>query len=138
MSNGASAVTSPLQLDEIGQVALTVSDLARSKNFYQNTLGIQYLFDAGGMSFFQCGRIRFALGTSDRPVSPSGTILYFRVPDIHVAHAQLAARGVEFIQAPNLVARMPDHDLWLAFLRDPDNNPVGLMCEVVHTVPAAQ
>jgi hypothetical protein len=25
---------------------------------------------------------------------------------------------------------MADHDLWLAFLRDPDNQPIGLMCEM--------
>ncbi len=138
MSSAAPVTLSSVHLDEIGQVALTVSDLKRSRDFYQNILGIQFLFDAGGMSFFQCGKIRFALGASDKPLSPSGTILYFRVPEIHAAHAQLAARGVEFMQAPNLVAHMPDHDLWLAFLRDPDNNPVGLMCEVYHAVPAPQ
>ncbi len=138
MSSAAPPVPSSVHLDEIGQVALTVSDLKRSKDFYQNILGIQFLFDAGGMSFFQCGKIRFALGASDRPLSPSGTILYFRVPDIHAAHEQLTRLGVEFMQAPNLVARMPDHDLWLAFLRDPDNNPLGLMCEVGHTAPPAE
>jgi hypothetical protein len=24
---------------------------------------------------------------------------------------------------------MADHDLWMAFLRDPDSNVLGLMCE---------
>jgi methylmalonyl-CoA/ethylmalonyl-CoA epimerase len=28
-----------------------------------------------------------------------------------------------------LAAKMPDHELWLGFLRDPDGNLVGLMEE---------
>lgn len=115
---------------EIGQIALSVSDLARSKDFYQNTLGMRFLFDAGPMAFFTCGAIRFALGISDKPVAPGGTILYFRVADIEKTHELLAAKGVAFLQKPHRVAKMPDHDLWLAFFEDPDKNPVGLMCEV--------
>jgi methylmalonyl-CoA/ethylmalonyl-CoA epimerase len=119
-----------VHLDEIGQIALSVSDLARSKDFYQNTLGMKFLFDAGGMAFFACGRIRFALGASLAAIAPGGTILYFRVADIEKTHELLAAKGVKFLQKPHFIAKMPDHDLWLAFLEDPDKNPVGLMSEV--------
>jgi len=130
MANEAPPSQSTVHLDEIGQIAITVGDLARAKDFYQNVLGLKFLFDAGPMSFFQCGKIRFAIGTSDKPVSPGGTILYFRVADIEEIHAKLAAKGVEFMQKPHLVAKMADHDLWLAFLEDPDKNPIGLMCEM--------
>ncbi len=122
-----------VHLDDISQIALTVSDLARSKDFYQNVLGMQFLFDAGPMSFFQCGRIRFAIGTSPELPSSGGTILYFRVADIQQTHDLLAARGVEFMQTPHMVAQMADHDLWLAFFRDPDGQPIGLMCEMPRT-----
>jgi methylmalonyl-CoA/ethylmalonyl-CoA epimerase len=128
--NNPPIAPSEVHLETIGQIAITVSDLERSKDFYQNVLGMKFLFDAGGMSFFQCGTIRFALGTSPKTPSAGGTILYFRVLDIHETHAMLVARGVEFIQKPNLVAKMIDHDLRIAFLRDPDSNPVGLMSEV--------
>ena len=50
--------------------------------------------------------------------------------DIHAAHAALTARGVAFEQKPHLVAKMPDHDLWMAFFRDPDENLLAVMCEV--------
>jgi methylmalonyl-CoA/ethylmalonyl-CoA epimerase len=125
-------VHAPVRLEEIGQIAVTVSDLQRSKEFYQDILGMQFLFDAGTMAFFQCGKIRFAIGTSSTPVAPSGTIVYFRVPDIHSAHETLAGKGVVFIQEPFRVARMADHDLWLAPFRDPDGNPIELMCELPH------
>ncbi len=137
MTNHDSQAPPPVHLSEISQIAVTVSDLNRSRAFYQEVLGMKFLFDAGPMSFFQCGTIRFAIGTSDKPASPGATILYFRVPDIQQAYTLLQAKGIEFTQSPHLVAKMPDHDLWLAFLRDPDANPIGLMCEVYHTVPAA-
>jgi len=127
-----------VHLDTIGQIAVTVSDLDRAKAFYGNVLGIRFLFDAGTMSFFQCGAIRFMIGSSTKTVTPSGTILYFRVSDIQASHAALEAQGVVFTQKPQLVAKMPDHDLWLAFLTDPDQNPIGLMCEVAREEKAGE
>ena len=120
-----------VHLDTVGQIAVTVSNLERSKSFYLNVLGMKFLFDAGNMAFFQCGAVRFMIGTADRPAHPGGTIIYFRVADIHETHAALVARGVEIISKPHLVARMQEHDLWMAFLADPDQNPIGLMCEMV-------
>jgi|SRR5271168_1138430 len=119
-----------VQLNDIGQIALTVRDLARAKDFYQNTLGMKFLFDAGTMAFFQCGAIRLAIGLSEEPVPIGGTILYFRVADIQKVHAALSEKSVVFVQAPHLVARMPDHELWIGFLKDPEGNTLGLMSEV--------
>jgi methylmalonyl-CoA/ethylmalonyl-CoA epimerase len=36
------------------------------------------------------------------------------------------ALGLRFLFAP---ARMPDHELWMCFLRDPDGHTLALMCE---------
>lgn len=119
-----------VQLDEIGQIALTVRDLARAKDFYQNTLGMKFLFDAGTMAFFQCGTIRLMIGLGEETVSIGGTILYFKVEDIEAIHHVLMGRGVGFVQPPHLVARMPSHDLWMAFLKDTEGNTLGLMSEV--------
>jgi methylmalonyl-CoA/ethylmalonyl-CoA epimerase len=119
-----------VHLDTIAQIAVTVNDLARGKDFYQNLLGMKHLFDAGTMAFFQCGAIRFAIGLPEQPVTPAGTILYFKVQDIRQTHAFLSGHGVPFVQGPHFVAKMPEHDLWLAFLKDPDGNVLGLMSEV--------
>ena len=119
-----------VQLNDIGQIALTVRDLARAKNFYQNTLGMSFLFDAGTMAFFQCGAIRLMIGLSEEAVPIGGTILYFRVADIQKVHDVLKEKGVHFVQPPHLVARMPDHELWIGFLKDPEGNTLGLMSEV--------
>jgi methylmalonyl-CoA/ethylmalonyl-CoA epimerase len=91
---------------------------------------MNFLFDAGTMAFFQCGSIRLMLGLAEQPVTPAGTILYFRVDQMEEACATLKAQGVQFTQDAHLVARMPDHDLWMAFVKDPSGNVLGLMSEI--------
>lgn len=130
MITESNEIQTTVRFDKIGQIAITVTDLARSKEFYQNTLGMKFLFDAGKMAFFLCGEIRFMIGVSEETFTPGGTILYFTVGDIQRTHALLLEQEVVFTHAPHLVARMPDHDLWMAFFNDPDGNLLGMMSEV--------
>ena len=125
---------STVHLEEITQIALTVQNLEEAKRFYRDTLGMRFLFDAGAMAFFQCGSIRLMIGTSGKPSSTTGTIVYFRVPDLPLAFAELKSKAVAFTQDPHLVARMKSHDLWLAFLQDPSGNSIGLMSEVAREI----
>lgn len=122
---------SGFRLGDLAQVAVTISDLDRAVAFYRDTLGLKHLFSAPpGLAFFACGNVRLMLS---RPESPGGErfnpALYFRVPSINEAHQALRGRGVSFDSTPHLVARMPDHELWLAFFRDPDRNLLALMSE---------
>jgi methylmalonyl-CoA/ethylmalonyl-CoA epimerase len=120
-----------LGLSEIGQIAITVRDLKPATAFYRDTLGMKLLFEVPNMSFFDCGGVRLMLGPASEPeFDHPASILYFRVPDIQAAYEALLARGVRFEDKPHLVARMPDHELWLTFLRDLDNNLFALMSEV--------
>ena len=119
-----------VSLEKIGQVAITVDDLARAKDFYQNTLGMKFLFDAGHLAFLQCGDVRLMLTTPEKPQPRGGTILYYKVADIHATCAEIKARGATLLEEPHLIARMPDHELWMASLKDPADNILGIMCEV--------
>jgi methylmalonyl-CoA/ethylmalonyl-CoA epimerase len=130
MSYQSHTPASQVQLEKIGQIALTVTDLARAKDFYGNTLGMRFLFDAGTMAFFECAEIRLLIGLAEKEAPRGGTIVYFKVEDIHAVYEILLARGVEFVDAPHLIAKMPDHDLWMTFLKDPDGNVLGVMSEV--------
>jgi len=114
----------------IGQVAVTVSDVDRAVAFYRDGLGMKLLFQFPGMGFFDCAGVRLMLTAGEKPGERHSSIVYFKVADIHQAHASLHARGVEFEREPHLLARMPDHDLWMAFFRDPDRNVMALMSEV--------
>ena len=52
-----------------------------------------------------------------------------RCADIVLAVGELAKRGVVFASLPHLIARMEDHDLWMAFFTDPDGHTLALMQE---------
>src|SRR5580765_409764 len=119
------------ELGDIGQIGLTVSDLEKAVTFYRDTLGIKHLFNAPpAMAFFAAGKVRLMLSRPEKPDSERfGCALYFKVSDIQAAREALAARGVTFEVEQHQVARMPDHELWMAFFRDPDRNLLALMCE---------
>jgi len=117
-------------LSAIGQIGLTVTDLGRAVEFYRDKLGIRFLFQAANMAFFDCGGVRLMLGPAEGSGESYRSTVYFKVDDMEAAAAELRMRGVAFERDPHLVARMPDHDLWMAFFRDPDNNVLALMSEV--------
>jgi methylmalonyl-CoA/ethylmalonyl-CoA epimerase len=122
-----------IQLQDVAQIAFSVQDLAEAKIFYRDVLELKFLFDAGSMAFFQCGAVRLMIGEAERPSISEGTIVYFRVANLEATAHLLESRGISFVQQPHLVARMKSHDLWMAFLKDPAGNTLGLMSEVARS-----
>jgi methylmalonyl-CoA/ethylmalonyl-CoA epimerase len=118
-------------LSRIGQVALQARDISRAVKFYRDTLGLPFLFEAPPkMAFFQCGETRLLLGEPEAGAAPRpGSILYFRTEDIAATHRALVANDVRFEREPHLVAKLPDHELWLAFFEDGEGNTLALMEE---------
>lgn len=119
-------------LGRIGQIAVPVADVDRAIEFYRDVLGMRFLFRAPpGLAFFDCGGVRLLL---DAPAGAAGagsaSVIYYDVMDIDAAFDALKSRGVVFEADPHLIAKMPDHDLWMAFFRDPDGNLLALMSEV--------
>ena len=121
----------PLGLGEIGQLGVTITDLDQAVAFYRDVLGLKHLFNAPpSMAFFACGQIRLMLSRVEKPEAERfSAAIYFTVEDIHSANQNLVRRGVVFEAEPRLLAKMPDHELWMAFFRDPDKNLLALMCE---------
>ncbi len=129
----ANAASSEISIMQIGQIAINVQDTNRAVEFYRDTLGLKLLFTAGSLAFLDCGGVRLMLTTPERPeFDHPASILYFKVADIHSAHARLVQRKVKTEGEPHLVAKMPDHDLWLAEFRDSEGNIMALMAEVGH------
>lgn len=116
---------------EIGQIAIVVSDVAKSTAFYRDVLGLKFLFGAGpNLAFLQAGSVRIMLSTPQgHGEAGKNSILYFKVSDVAAVHADVVARGATNERTPQLTAKMPDHELWIGFVRDPDGNLVGLMEE---------
>lgn len=119
------------KLSTIGQIAITVSDVEKALTFYRDALGLEFLFSAGPeLAFLNADGIRLMLSTPQGAGTIGGnSILYFKVSDIEAVHSAVVGRGAISERAPQLAAKMPDHDLWTGFLRDPDGNLVGLMEE---------
>lgn len=120
-----------LGITRVGQVAINAYDVERATAFYRDVLGLKFLFAAGQLAFFDCGGVRLMLDKPENPefVHPS-SILYFSVPDIQAAHRRLVEAGVAIVGEPQIIAKMPDHDLWMSFFRDTEENVMALMCEV--------
>ncbi|MGH7973305.1 MAG: VOC family protein [Limisphaerales bacterium] len=119
------------KLSEIRQIAITVSDVETALTFYRDVLGLAFLFrPAPNLAFLSAGSVRIMLSTPQGAGKVGcNSILYFKVEDIVATHAAIVGRGATNERNPQLAARMPDHELWTGFVRDPDGNLVGLMEE---------
>jgi methylmalonyl-CoA/ethylmalonyl-CoA epimerase len=121
---------SGVRVTGLHQVALRATDLDASIAFYRDTLGLRFVarFDPPGLAFFDLGATRLLL-----EAGAGESVLYYSVPDLDAACERLAAMGVEIVYPPALVHRDDDgqfgprgHEEWMAFVRDPSDNLVGL------------
>ena len=53
-------------LGAIGQIARSVTDIDAATAWYRDVLGLQHLFSAGAMAFFDCAGIRVMLSVEER------------------------------------------------------------------------
>ena len=118
-------------VQDIGQIAITVKDVAAAKKFYTEVLGLRPLFDAGpNLSFVAAGSVRLMLTTPQGVGEPGkNSVLYFRTSALAKSYRVVVERGGRGEREPQLAAKLSDHELWIAFVRDPDGNLVGLMEE---------
>jgi catechol 2,3-dioxygenase-like lactoylglutathione lyase family enzyme len=115
----------------VGQIAIPVSDLEQAIAFYRDVLGLRFLFRAPpGLAFLQCSEVRLMLGQQPPGAGESSVgVIYYRVADLDVAYRTLRERGGRFVDEPHRIARLADHELWMVFLRDPDDHLLALMAE---------
>ena len=125
-----------LNLRGLFQVNVPVQDIERAVVFYRDVLGLPLHARRDGLAFFSAGAVRLLV----EPISEEGgryghpgSILYFTVDDIEVAHAEMERRGVVFIEPPTKVTRNAAFETWMAFFEDGDWNTHA----IVSQVPAA-
>jgi catechol 2,3-dioxygenase-like lactoylglutathione lyase family enzyme len=115
-------------LGAIGQISRSVKDIAAASRFYAEVLELPHLYTFGNLAFFDCGGTRLFLTQGDAVAAES--ILYFRVPDIHVAHAALSGRGAVFVDAPHMIHKHEDGtEEWMAFFNDNEGRPLAIMAQ---------
>lgn len=119
-------------LERIAQISVNATDLHRAVAFWRDVLGLKFLFEVPGhMAFFEIAGQRVMLAKPEKSeFDHASSILYFQVEDIRGAHARLKERGVVFRSEPTLVAKMPDHELWMAHFTDTEGNTLAIQSEV--------
>ena len=120
------------RLGAIGQVSLSILDVARAERFYGETLGLPHVFTFGDLAFFDADGTRLYLQRRDESSWRPGSILYFTVDDIHAAQEALAARGVRFTGAPHVIYTddATGVEEWMTFFEDGEGNTLALMSRV--------
>lgn len=122
-------MTQSLSLGIIGQISRRVKDIEAARRWYGDVLGLTHLYSFGDLAFFDCGGVRLYL-TQDADAGNGESVIYFKVPDIRVAHETLAARGVGFVSAPHLIHKHADGvEEWMAFFNDNENRPLAIMAQ---------
>lgn len=119
------------KITELAQLAITASNVDTSLVFYRDLLGLKFLFAPNAnLAFLQCGATRIMLSTPQGAGEVGkNSIPYFKVQNIEAFYRAVVAKGATPEREPQLAAKMPDHDLWIGFLKDPDANLVALMEE---------
>jgi catechol 2,3-dioxygenase-like lactoylglutathione lyase family enzyme len=119
------------QIQGVGQIAITVRDVRAAKKFSTDVLGLPELSDAGtNLAFVAAGAVRLMLTTPQGAGEPvRNSIVYFTTTALAEFFRTVVSRGAVAERAPQMAAKLPDHELWIGFVRDPERNLVGLMEE---------
>lgn len=116
-------------LGPMGQIARSVNDVEKARIWYGEVLGLPHLYSFDNLAFFDCDGVRLFLSEGDGGASDS--IIYFRVEDVRAAHAAMAARGIEFVNAPHMIHRHDDGtEEWMAFFKDNENRLLAIMAQI--------
>jgi catechol 2,3-dioxygenase-like lactoylglutathione lyase family enzyme len=126
------ATSTATRLGPIGQVSLSIRDVARAERFYGEILGLPHVFTFGDLAFFDADGTRIYLHRKDEADWRAGSILYFRVGDIHATQERLAGQDVRFTGAPHLIYTddASGAEEWMTFFDDGEGNTLALMSRV--------
>ncbi len=115
---------------QLGQISRSVADIAAAETFWRDLLRVPHLYTFGNLAFFDCEGTRLML-SAESGQQEQASVLYFSVPDIAISHAELSARGVNFLGAPHMIHRHADGmEEWMAFFSDNEGRPLAIMSQV--------
>lgn len=109
--------------------AVPVSDIARAKEFYEETLGLEPDEQGDEMASYQCGGgTGLFVYVSEHAGTNKATLAGFEVSDFDAMHTQLKQRGVTFERYDEGDVKTDDEGVLendgfkVAFFKDPDGN----------------
>jgi catechol 2,3-dioxygenase-like lactoylglutathione lyase family enzyme len=110
------------------QVALGSADPAKLADFYRRALGLNILFETGGMVFLDGGGVRVMIGAKPPGETLGGDIvLYFEPVVWDVAERSVQAAGGVFLHPPVALQRAEGRELTLRAFKDPEGHALALL-----------
>jgi catechol 2,3-dioxygenase-like lactoylglutathione lyase family enzyme len=112
---------------------LLSKDLARSRAFYRDVLGLEIALEDDERIIFRCGATsQLAVSRSTIGTADTQTQAAWRVPDIRAALADLRARGIRIEEYdepdPKTVDGIADMGFaWAAWFIDPSGNVLSVV-----------
>jgi catechol 2,3-dioxygenase-like lactoylglutathione lyase family enzyme len=119
------AAVSALGVQQIDHVSILITDVARSRHFYRDLLGLREIpkprtFDFVAL-WFDLGNMQVHLLQKEKPDSVSARHFALRVADVAAARRYLTEKGVPFEET----TKIPGADR--VFIRDPDGNRIEII-----------
>ena len=111
---------------------LLSTDLAQTRAFYHDLLGLEILKENAAVIEFRCGASKLAVTSSTTGTADSQTQVGWEVPDLDAEVAELRARGVriEEYDMPGLRTENGIADLGfasMAWITDPGRNALAII-----------
>ncbi len=107
---------------------LTVSDLAKSTEFYERQLGLPLVLDQGACRIYRVsadGFIGICQTSELMKVSKDGVIFTLVSDDVDGWYDRLKTNGIVFDKPP---AENRTYNIYHCFLRDPDGHLLEIQC----------
>lgn len=123
-----------MKIKNIGLAWISSSDLAKSKKFLVDTLGLEILEDVPNYNWMELAAAdkAFILGVGKddgfSPVKPGqNAVVTLTVDDLKAAKSELEAKGITVGE----IVEIPDH-VKMAFVQDPDGNYFHLVQHLIN------
>jgi catechol 2,3-dioxygenase-like lactoylglutathione lyase family enzyme len=113
-----------MDVERVDFVSFLTQDIARAKQFYGETLGLELESEGESDMEFRCGQVTldvFEPSSIGQEFAPSPAGLALRVADVDVARAELEAKGVVF-DGGTITTNVCKQ----AWFKDPDGNALML------------
>jgi catechol 2,3-dioxygenase-like lactoylglutathione lyase family enzyme len=113
-----------MDVERVDFVSFLTQDIARAKQFYGETLGLELESEGESDMEFRCGQVTldvFEPSSIGQEFAPSPAGLALRVADVDAARAELEAKGVVF-DAGTITTNVCKQ----AWFKDPDGNALML------------
>jgi catechol 2,3-dioxygenase-like lactoylglutathione lyase family enzyme len=118
--------TNPNMPSRVSIIAIGVTDLTKSIEFYNGTLGLPEAKRSEDVAFISTPTVTIMLsGPLGRFIKPStgSTEIIFPVESVSIAHRLLTEKGCTFIKQPNEV--IPG--TWASTFKDPDGHLLTIL-----------